>query len=86
MTGHGGEDLASPWLSVGGDCNAGTVSGLAVSRWSDGDTVFFAVSGIGTELAGAASGLLMDYEQTGDQWRIGYPEGTPHLRRRLAQL
>ncbi len=51
----------------------------AVRRWSEGDTVFFAVDGIDPELADAASRLLMGYERRGSEWRLGYPARTPHL-------
>lgn len=45
----------------------------------DGQTVWFAVSGIGAELMPVAPHMLMDYERHGDEWRQGYPADTPHL-------
>ena len=50
-------------------------------QWSEGGSVFFAVSGIGPELAAAASRVLMDYAHDGSQWRRRYPADTPHLDR-----
>jgi len=41
------------------------VSALATRRWLDEGTVWFAVSGIGPELAGAAAQVLMGYEHAG---------------------
>jgi hypothetical protein len=55
------------------------VSVLAARRWLDEGTVWFAVSGIGAELAGAAAQVLMGYEHAGPQWQRGYPAGAPHL-------
>src|SRR5580704_7993752 len=60
-------------------CPAGMVSALATRRWLDRGTVWFAVSGIGPELAGAAAQVLMDYEHAGPQWQRGYPADAPHL-------
>ena len=57
------------------------VNAVATRRWTDGETVWFAVTGIGPELAGAAPRLLMGYEHIGQEWRHGYPAGTPHLER-----
>ncbi len=42
---------------------------------------WFAVGGLGPELAGPAERLLMDYERHGDEWWHGYPAGTPQLER-----
>jgi hypothetical protein len=58
--------------------------GPATRRWSQARTVFFAVSGIDPELAGAAPGFFMGYEFTNDapagpEWHRGYPADTPHL-------
>jgi hypothetical protein len=47
----------------------------------DEGTVWFAVSGIAPELAGAAAHVLMDYEHAGPQWRRGYPADAPQLER-----
>jgi hypothetical protein len=55
------------------------MGGLVTRRWSEAGTVFFAVSGIGPELAGAASSLLMNFEQVGTEWRRGYPVDAPCL-------
>ena len=51
----------------------------ATRRWLDEGTVWFAVSDIVPELAGAAAHVLMDYEHVGAQWQRGYPAGAPHL-------
>jgi hypothetical protein len=40
---------------------------------------WFAVGGLGPELAGPAERLLMGYERHGDEWWRGYPAGTPRL-------
>ena len=42
---------------------------------------WFAVGGLGPELAGPAERLLMGYERHGDEWRRGYPVSTPQLDR-----
>jgi hypothetical protein len=60
-------------------CDAEPVNDPAVRRWSERDTVFFAVSVIDPRLADAASRLLMAYERRGSEWRLGYPAQTPHL-------
>jgi hypothetical protein len=50
-------------------------------RWSADGTTWFAVGGLGPELAGPAEHLLMGYERHGGEWRRGYPAGTPQLDR-----
>lgn len=55
------------------------MSAVTTRQWTDGPTVWFAVSDIGTELMPIAPHMLMDYERRGDEWRLGYPAGTPHL-------
>jgi len=55
------------------------MSSLTTRRWSQGGTVFFAVSGVDPELCDAAERLFMGYERDGAQWRCGYPASTRHL-------
>lgn len=57
------------------------MSPVATRRWTAEGTTWFAVGGLGPELAGSAEHLLMDYERHGDEWWHGYPAGTPHLDR-----
>ena len=52
---------------------------MAMRRWTDAGTTWFAISGVGPELAEPAERLLMDYQRHGDEWRRGYPAGTPGL-------
>ena len=49
---------------------------MTTRRWTDAGTTWFAVSGVGPELAAPAERVLMDYQRNGDEWRRGYPEGT----------
>jgi len=51
---------------------------MTTRRWTDAGTTWFAISGVGPELA-AAEHVLMDYERHGDEWRRGYPVGTQGL-------
>ena len=57
------------------------MSAVTTRRWTKDGTTWFAVGGVGPELAGPAEHLLMDYERHGDEWRHGYPADTPHLDR-----
>jgi hypothetical protein len=57
------------------------MSTVTTRRWTKDGTTWFAVGGLEPELAGPAERLLMDYERHGDEWRHGYPVGTPHLDR-----
>jgi hypothetical protein len=66
-------------VTVGTRRDDGEMSAPAAGRWSEGGTVVFAVTGLGPELAAAASRVLMDYEHDGSQWRRRYPADTPHL-------
>jgi hypothetical protein len=50
-------------------------------HWTNDGTTWFAVGGLGPELAGPAEHLLMGYERHGDEWRRGYPADTPGLDR-----
>jgi len=55
------------------------VDGLVCRRWAEGGTVYFGVSGVAPELAGAVSSVLDGYDQVGAEWRRGYPAGAPYL-------
>jgi hypothetical protein len=52
---------------------------MATRRWTDAGTTWFAVSGVGPELAASAERVLMDYQHSDGEWRRGYPAGTPGL-------
>lgn len=55
------------------------MTAMTTRRWTDGGTTWFAVSGVGPELAAPAEHVLMDYQRDGDEWRRGYPADTPGL-------
>lgn len=59
--------------------HAEVMSGITTRRWTESGTTWFAIGGIGPELAGPAGHLLMGYERHGSEWRLGYPVDTPHL-------
>jgi hypothetical protein len=52
---------------------------MTTRRWTDDGTTWFAVSGVGPELAAPAEHVLMDYQRNGGEWRRGYPADTPGL-------
>lgn len=55
------------------------MTAVTTRRWTDADTTWFAVSGVGPELAAAAERVLIAYQRSGDEWRRGYPAGIPGL-------
>jgi len=55
------------------------MSAITTARWTDAGMTWFAISGVGPELATGAEHLLMGYERHGDEWRCGYPAGTAGL-------
>lgn len=55
------------------------MTAIRTRRWTEAGTTWFAISGVGPELAAPAEHVLMDYQRSGDEWRRGYPEGTPGL-------
>jgi hypothetical protein len=55
------------------------MTAVTTRRWTEAGTTWFAVGGVGPELAIAAEGVLMDYQRHGDEWRHGYPSDTPGL-------
>jgi hypothetical protein len=55
------------------------MTGITARRWTDAGTTWFAISGVGPELATPAEHVLMDYQRDGDEWRRGYPADTPGL-------
>jgi hypothetical protein len=55
------------------------MTGMTTRRWTDAGTTWFAISGVGPELATPAEHVLMDYQRDGDEWRRGYPADTPGL-------
>jgi hypothetical protein len=57
------------------------MTGVTQRRWTEGGTTWFAIGGLGPDLAGPAERLLMDYERHSDEWRHGYPANTPQLDR-----
>jgi hypothetical protein len=57
------------------------MSAVRTRRWATDSTTWFAVGGLGPELAGSAERLLMGYERHGDEWWRGYPAGTLRLDR-----
>ncbi len=57
------------------------MSAVMTRRWTKDGTTWFAVGGLGPELAGPAEHLLMGYERDGDEWWRGYPADTPQLDR-----
>jgi hypothetical protein len=48
-------------------------------RWTEAGKTWFAIRGVGPELASGAEHLLMGYERHGDEWRCGYHVDTPGL-------
>ena len=58
---------------------------MTTRRWTDAETTWFAISGVGPELAAPAERVLMDYQRNGDEWRRGYPANTPGLDDRLCR-
>jgi len=62
--------------------SAGTmwvVSAITTARSTEAGTTWFAIGGVGPELATGAEHLLMGYQRHGDEWRCGYPADTPGL-------
>jgi hypothetical protein len=57
------------------------MTGVRKRRWTEGGTTWFAIGGLGPDLAGPAEQVLMDYERHSDEWRHGYPADTPQLDR-----
>jgi hypothetical protein len=55
------------------------MAAMTTRRWTDDGTTWFAISGVGPELAAPAEHVLMDYRRNGDEWRRGYPADTPGL-------
>jgi len=55
------------------------MTAVTTRRWTDDGTTWFAISGVGAELAAPAEQVLMDYQRSGDEWRRGYPADTPGL-------
>jgi hypothetical protein len=55
------------------------MTAMTTRRWTDVGTTWFAISGVGPELAAPAERVLMDYQRNGDEWRRGYPADTPGL-------
>lgn len=55
------------------------MAAISTRRWTEAGTTWFAVSGVGPELAAPAGQVLMDYQRNSDEWRRGYPAGTPGL-------
>ncbi|MGD0244126.1 MAG: hypothetical protein ABSB59_27920 [Streptosporangiaceae bacterium] len=55
------------------------MTAITTRRWTEAGTTWFAVGGVGPELAASAEGVLMDYERDGGEWRRGYPASTPGL-------
>lgn len=55
------------------------MTAIATRRWTDADTTWFAISGVGPELAAPAEQIFMDYQRQGDEWRRGYPTDAPGL-------
>jgi hypothetical protein len=55
------------------------MTAITTRRWTDAGTTWFAVSGVGPELAAPAERVLMNYQRSGDEWRRGYPAATPGL-------
>jgi hypothetical protein len=55
------------------------MTAMTTRRWSDDGTTWFAISGVGPDLAAPAEDVLMDYQRNGDEWRRGYPADTPGL-------
>jgi hypothetical protein len=55
------------------------MTAMTTRRWTEADTTWFAISGVGPELSAPAARVLMDYQHDDDEWRRGYPAGTPGL-------
>jgi hypothetical protein len=55
------------------------MTAMTTRRWTGADTTWFAISGVGSELAAPAERVLMDYQRNGDEWRRGYPADTEML-------
>jgi hypothetical protein len=55
------------------------MTAITTRRWTEAGTTWFAVGGVGPELAASAEGVLMDYQWDGGEWRRGYPADTPGL-------
>jgi hypothetical protein len=52
---------------------------VTTRRWTEAGTTWFALSGVGPELAVSAEQVLMGYQRNGGEWRRGYPADTPGL-------
>jgi hypothetical protein len=55
------------------------MTAITTRRWTEAGTTWFAVGGVGPELAASAEQVLMDYQRDGGEWRRGYPADTPGL-------
>jgi len=62
--------------TVGGSCHARAMTAMTMRQWTDADTTWFAISGVGSELAAPAERVLMDYQRNGGEWRRGYRADT----------
>jgi len=47
------------------------MTGVTTRRWTDAGTTWFAISGVGPELAASAEHVLMDYQRNGNEWQRG---------------
>ncbi len=55
------------------------MTAMTTRRWTEAGTTWFAISGVGPELAAPAERVLMDYQRNRGEWRRGYPADTPGL-------